>query len=72
MAESQLIGYARRSNRGAALKLSIDAGAFDKAKRYKSSDGREFVSLVASADKIGQILEGQKEVTSLCQILDDE
>lgn len=70
MAESQLIGYVRKSNNGGALKMSIDAEAFTKAERYKSQDGREFVQLIANADKIGQILEGDREVTSLCQLVE--
>ena len=70
MAESQLIGYVRKSRNGGALKMSIDASAFEKAERYKSQDGREFVSLIANLDKIGQILEGDREVTSLCQLVE--
>ena len=70
MVESQLVGYVRKSNNGGALKLSIDAEAFANAERYKSQDGREFVALIVNADKVGQILEGQREVTSLCQLVD--
>lgn len=72
MAQSKLVGYVRRSRGGGALKMSIDAEAFARAERYKSQDGREFVSLVANADKIGQILEGDREVTSLCQLMDGD
>ncbi|MCK5309447.1 MAG: hypothetical protein KAJ64_02260 [Thermoplasmata archaeon] len=70
MAESQLVGYVRKSRGGGALKMSIDAEAFAKAERYKSQDGREFVSLIANVDKISQILEGDREVTSLCQLVE--
>ena len=70
MVESQLVGYVRKSRGGGALKMSIDAEAFAKAERYKSKDGREFVSLIANIDKIGQILEGDREVTSLCQLVE--
>ena len=72
MAQSQLVGYVRKSRSGGALNLSIDAEAFAKAERYKSKDGREFVSLIANVDKIGQILVGDREVTSLCQIISAE
>lgn len=71
MSESTLIGYVRKSKGGGALKLSIDVTAFEKAEKYSSSDGREFVSLIANLDKISQILEGEREVTSLCQIVDN-
>ena len=72
MAQSQLVGYVRKSRSGGALNLSIDAEAFAKAQRYKSQDGREFVSLITNVDKIGQILVGDREVTSLCQIISAE
>lgn len=52
--------------------MSIDTDAFAKAERYKSKDGREFVSLIANVDKIGQILVGDREVTSLCQLVNAE
>ena len=70
MAESQLVGYVRKSRKGGALRMSIDTEAFAKAERYKSQDGREFVSLIANIDKISQILEGDREVTSLCQLVE--
>jgi hypothetical protein len=69
---SNLVGYLRRSRNGGALRMSIDAEAFSKAERYTSSDGREFVSLIANVDKVQDILSGEREVTSLCQIVDGE
>lgn len=69
--KSQLVGYVRKSRNGISLTASIDAEAFDKAKKYQSKDGRNFVSLVMNADKIGQILDGGREVTSLCQIVEE-
>jgi len=69
--DSKLVGYVRKSKNGGALKLSIDSAAFSEAERYSSSDGREFVSLIANLDKIQEIVEGEREVTSLCQIVDN-
>ena len=70
--KSQLVGYVRKSKGGGALKMSIDAEAFAKAEKFSSNDGRQFVSLIANADKVGQILGGEREVTSLCQLVDNE
>lgn len=66
------MGYVRKSKGGGALRLSIDAAAFSNAERYKGSDGREFVSLIANVDKVRDILEGEREVTSLCQLINGE
>lgn len=69
--KSQLVGYVRMSKSGGALRMSIDAQAFAAAQKYAGKDGRQFVSLVANADKVSQILGGEREVTSLCQLVDD-
>ncbi len=66
---SQLKGYVRKVD--GTLKLSIDISAFEKCERHKTQDGREFVSLVANVDKVEQIIEGEREVTSLCHIVDE-
>ena len=71
MVESKLIGYVRKSNKGSALKLSIDAQAFSEAEKFSSRDGREFVALVASIPKIEEILSGDREVTSICQLVNE-
>jgi len=68
--KSRLVGYVRKKD--GALKISIDVEAFKAAETYDSKDGRQFVTLVANADKIGQILEGGREVTSLCQLIEVE
>jgi len=70
--KSQLVGYVRKSKSGGALNLSIDAEAFAKAEKFAGKDGRQFVSLIANADKISQILQGAREVTSLCQLFDND
>ncbi|MBA3046663.1 MAG: hypothetical protein KKH41_05585 [Candidatus Thermoplasmatota archaeon] len=70
--KSQLVGYVRKSKSGGALNMSIDADAFAKAEKFACKDGRQFVRLIANADKVGQILEGAREVTSLCQLVDHE
>ena len=70
--KSQLVGYVRKSKSGGCLKMSIDTEAFARAEKFSARDGRQFVSLIANSDKVGQILEGEREVTSLCQLVDDE
>ena len=71
MSLSQLIGYARKSIDGRSVKLSIDATAFEKANRFSTQDGREYVQLVMNADKIVEIINGEREVTSICQIVNE-
>jgi len=70
--KSQLVGYVRKSKSGGALRMSIDAEAFAKAEKFACKDGRQFVSLIANAEKVNQILQGAREVTSLCQLFDSE
>jgi hypothetical protein len=71
MAKSELLGYVRRSNNGKALKLSVNAEAFDKAERYSTQDGQQYVAMIIRLDSIYQLIEGQKDVTNITQILDN-
>jgi|LGVD01.1.fsa_nt_gb hypothetical protein len=67
--ESKLIGYVRKSNNGNALKLNISAEAFEEAQRYTTQDGKEYVNLITNLEKIKEIIDDQREVTSISQIL---
>ena len=67
--ESKLIGYVRKSNNGNALKLNISAEAFEEAQRYTTQDGKEYVNLITNLEKIKEIIDEQREVTSISQIL---
>jgi len=69
--KSQLVGYVRRTKNGTSLSFSIDVEAFEKASKYQAKDGRQFVSLVANADKVNQIIGGGREVTSLCHLVEE-
>jgi hypothetical protein len=71
MAKSELMGYVRRSNNGKALKISINTEAFNKAERYQTQDGHEYVAMVIRLDTIYQLIEGQKDVTNITQILNN-
>ena len=71
MAESKLVGYLRKSKGGCALNLSIDAQAFSEAEKFSSRDGREFVSLITNIPKVEEIISGDREVTSICQLVDE-
>ena len=68
--ESKLVGYLRKSNNGGALKLSLDVDALEDAERYESN-GREYISLIANLEKVEEIIDGSREVTSICYLVDD-
>lgn len=69
MSKSELMGYVRRSNNGKALKISINKEAFNKAESYETQDGQEYVAMIIRLDTIYQLIEGQKDVTNVTQIL---
>ncbi len=71
MTKSELLGYVRRSNNGKALKLSVNADAFNKAERYTTQDGQEYVAMIIRLDSIYQLIEGQKDVTNITQLQDN-
>ena len=70
MVNSKLVGYVRKSAAGSALKLSIDVEAFNEAEKFSTKHGREFVQLVVNLPKTEEIISGDREVTSICQLVD--
>lgn len=68
MTKTDLMGFVRKSKNGNALKISISTEAFEKAQRYSTQDGQEFVAMVIPLSKVQQLLDGYKEVTSVAQI----
>jgi len=69
---SQLVGYIRKYKNGVSLRLTIDVEAFATAAKVEAKDGRQFVNLVCNADKVRQIIEGQREVSSICQLVEED
>ena len=72
MTRSELIGYVRKSNVGNALKITLLKSAFEEAQSVKRQDGTEYVSLIVNLAKIKKIIGDDQEVTSVCQLIEDE
>jgi len=67
---STLVGYVRRSGAGGALKVSIDAEAIQSCSTYTTSDGRAYVPLVISLRALQRVLDGERAVTTISQLVD--
>lgn len=70
--KSELVGYIKKSDSGKALKINILKSALDKANITKGMDGTEYVSLIMNLDKIKRIIGDEHEVTSVCQLIDED
>ena len=68
--KSNLVGYVRRSNAGGAIKVSINSDAFSDCETYVTSDGQEYVPLVISLNAPNKVLNGERVVTTISQIID--
>jgi hypothetical protein len=68
--KTELLGFVRKTKDGKALRIAISVEAFNKAERYISRDGTEFVPMIISLSRLYQLLEGEKEVTNVSQIKD--
>ena len=68
--KSNLVGYVRRSNAGGAIKVSINSDAFLDCETYVTSDGQEYVPLVISLNALNKVLNGERVVTTISQIID--
>ncbi|MCH1411411.1 MAG: hypothetical protein L7U48_04950 [Candidatus Poseidoniaceae archaeon] len=67
---SMLVGYVRRSGAGGALKVSIDIEAIQACSTYTTSDGRAYAPLVISLRALQRVLEGERAVTTISQLVD--
>ena len=68
--KSNLVGYVRISNGGGAIKVSINSDAFSDCETYVTSDGQEYVPLVISLNALNKVLNGERVVTTISQIID--
>lgn len=69
-ATSMLVGYVRRSGAGGALKVSIDTEAIQACSTYTTSDGRAYAPLVISLRALQRVLDGERAVTTISQLID--
>ncbi len=67
---SLLVGYVRKSNAGGALKISINNDAFSDCSTYVTSDGQTYVPLVISLNALNRVIDGERAVTTISQMLD--
>ena len=65
-----LVGYARRSNAGGAIKFSINTATFADCETYETSDGESYVPLVLSMAALQRVIAGERAVTTVSQRLD--
>lgn len=65
---SKLIGYVRM--KGGQLVLNISEEAIKEAERSETH-GHIFIKLQANADKINEIINQDREVTSIVQVIGD-
>ena len=69
-ASSMLVGYVRRSGAGGALKVSVDTEAIQACSTYTTSDGRAYAPLVISLRALQRVLDGERAVTTISQLVD--
>jgi len=75
--EMQLVGYIRQAHNGAfingaTITLCIDKKTFNKLTEKRTNDGREYVKLIVNSEKMKEILNGDREVTSIVHIEQEE
>ena len=66
-----LVGWARQSQAGGALKISLHQEAIGNCHTYPTADGTEYVPLVISIAALRRVLEGQQTITIVSQFSDN-
>ena len=62
-------GYARLSQAGKAINVSINTNAFGDCKTYSTADGQTYTSLVISLDALHKVMNGKRIVTTVSQLI---
>jgi len=62
-----LIGWARQSRAGGALKISIHSEAISNCHTYTTADGTAYIPLVISMAALRRVLDGVQSVTTVSQ-----
>ena len=68
--KTNLVGCVRKSNAGGAVKVSINTEAFTECETYVTSDGQEYVPLIISVNALNKVLDGERVVTTISQMID--
>ncbi|MEE2748010.1 MAG: hypothetical protein VX473_06050 [Candidatus Thermoplasmatota archaeon] len=66
-----LVGYVRKSNAGGAIKISINTNAFGDCETYTTSDGQKYAPLVISLSALNKVINGDRVVTTVSQLILD-
>ena len=68
---NRLVGYVRRSLASGALKVSVNVEALNECDTYETSDGQKYVPLVISLASIRKVIDGERGVTVVSQVVDE-
>ncbi|MBJ04174.1 MAG: hypothetical protein CMB65_05705 [Euryarchaeota archaeon] len=68
---SLLVGYVRRSKAGKAINVTINTNAFGDCSTFETVDGQTYASLVISLNALRKVIDGDRLVTTLSQLILD-
>ncbi len=66
-----LVGWARQSRAGGALKISLHQEAIGNCHTYTTADGTAYVPLVISMAALRRVIDGQQSVTTVSQFAEN-
>ena len=70
--QTELVGYVRKDKNGQHLRIHLSAEVMDALGRYESRDGYKYIALVVNANKVEEILDGERDVTSVVSVPDGQ
>ena len=68
---SKLVGYVRKANGGGAIKISINKEVLKDCNAYTTADGQTYIPLVISLSALRRVIDGERAVTTVCQIIEE-
>lgn len=67
-ANTTLVGWARQSVGGGALKISLHREAITSCHTYTTADGTDYIPLAISLSALRRVIDGEQSVTTVSQL----
>jgi len=68
MEKSMLVGYLRKSKNGMSITISIDMKALKEIGNFYSNNGKDFITLISNTNKVEEVINGDRQVVSVCYL----
>ncbi|PKK86076.1 MAG: hypothetical protein CVT48_02710 [Thermoplasmata archaeon HGW-Thermoplasmata-1] len=68
--KAKLVGYARSTKSGNAVRISIEENAFGEAKKYETKDGKRYAGFIINLERLKAAMNGERGYAEISELID--